>query len=421
MNSKKSQSINETISMVCEMAEMEAKKKSNVIVGYSNKMMMTPSSISSSSSLSSSPISASSSSIYSTGPISYDMQHPNQQYPLSPPISNASSALSPTTQTTNSSSSSSPSSSSSSSLSSSSPSTNNQHQPQQPFSSNGTKQPPKQCLNYSLGNAAMTSQAAQSSKSSSSLLVDRDEYKINASMKPPYSYSQLIIMAMKESNKAKMTLHMIYDWIIEIFCEFQKGDAAGQITFKNSIRHNLSLNKSFKKIARQKDEPGKGGFWTLDPDFERKLNETSLSSPKILTSSENIDSSSSPSSIVVTTSTTPNMATNGNVVVKRRRTKSFMKAAAALGSRQVEATKQQEPFGSQQCVYADSSSSSSSMNYTNPTATSNYPYQQMTSAYSNISVSTTTMKKDEMKCSDPLTISYETTTANDPVNKKFKS
>ncbi|KAG7238871.1 hypothetical protein INR49_030418 [Caranx melampygus] len=87
---------------------------------------------------------------------------------------------------------------------------------------------------------------------------DEVDYKTNAHIKPPYSYATLICMAMQASKKSKITLPNMEQII------FNKGQ-------QNSIRHNLSLNKCFIKVPRQKDEPGKGGFWKIDPQYAERL------------------------------------------------------------------------------------------------------------------------------------------------------
>ncbi|CAL9698822.1 unnamed protein product [Knipowitschia caucasica] len=89
------------------------------------------------------------------------------------------------------------------------------------------------------------------------------DYKTNHKVKPPYSYASLICMAMQASKQPKVTLSTIYTWITENFCYYRHAEPSWQ----NSIRHNLSLNKCFKKVPRQKDEPGKGGFWQIDPQY----------------------------------------------------------------------------------------------------------------------------------------------------------
>ncbi|KXN69057.1 brain factor-2, partial [Conidiobolus coronatus NRRL 28638] len=81
--------------------------------------------------------------------------------------------------------------------------------------------------------------------------------------KPPFSYSQLITRAILESPQRQLLLSEIYEWMVERFPYFRK-DTAG--VWKNSVRHNLSVNKIFKRAPRQHDQPGKGSYWTLDQE-----------------------------------------------------------------------------------------------------------------------------------------------------------
>ncbi|EFX89076.1 hypothetical protein DAPPUDRAFT_17917, partial [Daphnia pulex] len=90
--------------------------------------------------------------------------------------------------------------------------------------------------------------------------------------KPPYSYIALIVMAIQSSASKRLTLSEIYQFLQQRF-PFFRGSYQG---WKNSVRHNLSLNECFIKLPKGLGRPGKGHYWTIDPASEFMFEEGSF-------------------------------------------------------------------------------------------------------------------------------------------------
>lgn len=69
---------------------------------------------------------------------------------------------------------------------------------------------------------------------------------VHTTNKPPLSFSSLIFMAIENATEKALPVKEIYAWIVKHFPYFKTAPTG----WKNSVRHNLSLNKCFQKVEK---------------------------------------------------------------------------------------------------------------------------------------------------------------------------
>ncbi|CAI9598003.1 unnamed protein product [Staurois parvus] len=88
---------------------------------------------------------------------------------------------------------------------------------------------------------------------------NQHEENNNLLEKPNQSYIALISKAILSTPEKRLQLSDIYQWIMDTYPYYHNQDKS----WRNSVRHNLSLNECFIKAGRS--DNGKGHYWTVHP------------------------------------------------------------------------------------------------------------------------------------------------------------
>ncbi|XP_030007752.1 forkhead box protein N1 isoform X2 [Sphaeramia orbicularis] len=132
-------------------------------------------------------------------------------------------------------------------------------------SSNALSQVPARL--YTTNNQSNTSKYSLQSLSSSTNEENTTQLPFP---KPIYSYSILIFMALRNSKTGSLPVNEIYSFMTEHFPYFKTAPDG----WKNSVRHNLSLNKCFEKVENKNGNSSrKGCLWALNPAKVEKMQE----------------------------------------------------------------------------------------------------------------------------------------------------